>query len=79
MNENQKLCLTKTSFIFRYSINKKVDLITYENDLQISGNEKVEEAIDIILKKKYKYIAYLFYLFGLYDLEIDIFLKDADY
>jgi hypothetical protein len=39
-----------------------------------TGNEKVEEAIDIILKKKYKYIAYLIYLLGLYDLEKDIFL-----
>jgi hypothetical protein len=51
-----------------------MELIAYENNVQLIEKAKEVATIAFILKDKYKYIAYFFYMIGFYDLETDQFM-----
>jgi hypothetical protein len=48
----------------------------FRQNITVVANNKIEEKIEALLFSDYRYVAYIFYYLGLYDLELnDFFLQ----
>lgn len=48
----------------------------FRQNITVVANNKIEEKLEALLFSDYRYVAYIFYYLGLYDLELnDFFLQ----